>query len=176
MKQWTRNKCFIRLINLYVLLYAASHYVVTFTETKIDEEIIAVTCNTNNSLFRNGSVTDDFDYCGNFNTALTCNWVIILTGVICYGSWVFVNILVFTDTFKSINTKLINQIKSENESLQTKLTEKTLKIANLQRQLANGRTDRRTARVENFLSLYDEQENERGRLLTINSLSDYKSF
>ena len=71
---------------------------------------------------------------------------------------------------------IMTQIRSENNTLQTRLTDKNSEIANLQRQLANGRTGREPGRIENSLPPYTEQENERGRLLTINRLPDYQTI
>ena len=177
MKEWTGLICCFCFTNIYVFLYAGSHFVFTVFDMTIDTQITNVTCNTNSSLFRNESATDDFDYCGNFNTAYICNMVIFVGGIMCYSLWLIVHFaFILIQSYQSrIYKTTVNQIKSENESLQTKLADKTLEIANLQRQLTNRRTDRRTGRVENPLPPYTEQENERGHLLTINRLPDYQS-
>ena len=61
-----------------------------------------------------------------------------------------------------------------NVILQTKLIDRNLEIADLKRQL-NGRNDRRRNREDSSLPPYTEQENERGRILTINRLPDYQA-
>ena len=83
----------------------------------------------------------------------------------------FICSLIYFNLCKRQDTA-VTDIKSENENLQTELTNKILEIANLQRQLNNERNDRR---FDNSLPPYAEQENERGRLLTINRLPDYQT-
>ena len=69
---------------------------------------------------------------------------------------------------------IVTHIKSENDTLQTMITEKTIEITDLQRQLNNERNNRRLAGVENSLLLHSGQENERERLLT-GRRSDYQA-
>ena len=63
-----------------------------------------------------------------------------------------------------------------NESLQTKLIDRNLEIAELKRQLNSEKNVRRPGGVDSPLPPYTEQENERGRLLTTNTLPDYQTI
>ena len=69
----------------------------------------------------------------------------------------------------------MTQSISENNTVKTKIGNQINEIAILQRQLANGRIDRRPARVEHSPPLRIEQKNERERLLTGTRSSDYEA-
>ena len=159
MKEKCLYTCLICFLNICVFLYAGGHLTFTIFDVIIEGTIYNGPCSKNNNipgLFRNeNNAVDDSDHCGNLTIALLCNTIFIIPGgVICYIIWFAFNIIYFTNRSKM--DKTINQIKSQNESLQTKLADKTLKIADLQRQLANRRTDRRPGRIENSLPPYTE--------------------
>ena len=146
MKERCIYTCVICFLNICVFLYAVSNLLFTIFDVIIELQIINVTCTNSSipSLFLNES-----EYCTDFTILLFSNIIFIIPGgVICYIIWLIVNILFFTNR-PNIN-KILSQIKSENESLQTKLTDITLEITNLERQLANRRTDRGTAREDTY--------------------------
>ena len=137
-----------------------------------------VTCNISNGmqiLCQNGSnLSGGVDYCWNFTTATMLSEFIMAGGVVCFLIWLLVNCLYFMNISKSNRT--VNQMSYENESLQTKLIDRNLEIAELKRQLNSEKNVRRPAREDSSLPPYTEQENERGRLLTTNTLPDYQTI
>eukprot|EP00800_Vazella_pourtalesii_P020747 TRINITY_DN7478_c0_g1_i3.p1 TRINITY_DN7478_c0_g1~~TRINITY_DN7478_c0_g1_i3.p1 ORF type:complete len:183 (-),score=16.85 TRINITY_DN7478_c0_g1_i3:129-677(-) len=168
--------CVTIILNLYVFLYCGGYFVFYVFDATIDSQITDLTCNTDNAthiLCQNGSnATDGIDYCENFTIATVMNLMFLGGGTVCFMMWLFVNAVFIMYVVKS--NKTINQMSLENDSLQTKLIDRNLEIADLKRQL-NGRNDRRRNREDSSLPPYTEQENERGRILTINRLPDYQA-
>ena len=115
---------------------------------------------------------DSNNSCDDYSTRIWFGGAILGSGVLILFGWLLL-CLVYLVKYLIWDT-IVTQIRSENKSLQTKITDKVQEIANLQRQLNNGRNDRRPARVDNALPLYREQENEREALLTRRS-PDYQA-
>ena len=115
----------------------------------------------------------DPNYC--YNPSIWCDGIVLGGAIVNLIIWVVV-CLVYLTKYARKDTAM-RYFKSENVTLQAKITEKKIEIANLNRQLINRRNDRRPARVVNPLPLplRTEQENERGHLLTVNRIPDYQA-
>eukprot|EP00800_Vazella_pourtalesii_P020748 TRINITY_DN7478_c0_g1_i4.p1 TRINITY_DN7478_c0_g1~~TRINITY_DN7478_c0_g1_i4.p1 ORF type:complete len:180 (-),score=12.95 TRINITY_DN7478_c0_g1_i4:129-668(-) len=177
MKEQTIITCIILFLNLVVFLYCEGHSIFSVFDFEIASQVMNVTCNISNGmqiLCQNGSnVSDGVDYCWNFTIATMLSEFIMAGGAVCFLIWLLVNCLYFMNISKSNRT--VNQMSYENESLQTKLIDRNLEIAELKRQLNSERNVRRPGGVDSSLPPYTEQENERGRILTINRLPDYQA-
>ena len=128
MSKWIVFGCFIGLLPSYVIYNCVGYIIIIIIDLVNSVNMKSTACEVfQENYFKIFSVNIWFDS-------------ILLSGeVINVIIWVFFIVIICKYVIDKWDN--IPPLKTENETLQTKLTEKKLEIANLQRQLNNSRTE-----------------------------------